>query len=232
MQAFKNTLILSVCLGFYMLVRKFAADEFFDAYNNAQTVIQIQEQIGLPSEKEFQRLFSQRRTLIKVSNIYYMYAHWIVTPVFLAAAFKWDKRTFYLTRNMLAIMTMIGAVIHLAFPLAPPRMLPGFLDYGMIVGPSPYGVSVSEFANQIAAMPSLHVGWALIVSLGASKLHKVSLLHFLITTTVVILTGNHFWLDAIVAVILFIIAYNIAIKLEKEPDPLTNTQQIALQPTS
>jgi hypothetical protein len=72
-------------------------------------------------------------------------------------------------------------------------------------GPNPYhSEGVREFANQYAAMPSLHVGWALIVAYGVIRISKsrfrwLILVHPIMTTLAVVLTANHYWLDGIVA---------------------------------
>ena len=62
---------------------------------------------------------------------------------------------------MLVVVTLGALAIHVVFPLAPPRMMPGFVDTMVLYGPNPYNSqAVQSFANQYAAMPSLHVGWA------------------------------------------------------------------------
>jgi len=98
-------------------------------------------------------------------------------------------------------------VVHLAFPLAPPRMLAaaGLVDTAKVYGPSVYGPPQTDhLSNQFAAMPSLHFGWALMVAIGLivatrSRWRWLWLLHPLLTLTVIVGTANHYWLDAIVA---------------------------------
>jgi len=93
------------------------------------------------------------------------------------------------------------------FPLAPPRMLAGIglLDTAHLYGPAVYGSPRSDaFANQYAAMPSLHVGWAVLVAIVAiratrSHWHWLWLAYPAITLTVVVGTANHYWLDGFIA---------------------------------
>jgi hypothetical protein len=100
--------------------------------------------------------------------------------------------------------------VHLLMPLAPPRMLGamGMVDTGEMFGPEVYGSPAHDtLTNQYAAMPSLHVGWALAVAIalmGASRSRwrRLWLLHPIVTLLVVVVTGNHYWLDAIVATVL------------------------------
>ena len=65
-------------------------------------------------------------------------------------------------------ITLAGLIVHLALPLAPPRMFPnlGFVDTARVFGPASYGAGspYEGFANQFAAMPSLHFGWALVIA--------------------------------------------------------------------
>ena len=99
-------------------------------------------------------------------------------------------------------------------PLAPPRMLSslGFLDTMAVFGPSAYGDSTTAtVANQFAAMPSLHVGWALLIAVVVVRTARtpwrwVAVLHPTITVLVVVATANHYWVDAIAAALLLLLA--------------------------
>ncbi|MDT7655263.1 MAG: hypothetical protein QOI36_6681 [Pseudonocardiales bacterium] len=105
------------------------------------------------------------------------------------------------------------------FPLAPPRMLPqlGFVDTGLEFGHSVYGPQNSGgVANQFAAMPSLHVGWAALIALSMilitrSKWRWLWLLHPIITFGVVVVTANHYWLDG--TVVLIVLAVSLPVLL-------------------
>jgi hypothetical protein len=133
-----------------------------------------------------------------------------------AFAFFWlyarHPGTYIRFRRVMIAMTVVGLAIHLLYPLAPPRMFPhlGFVDTGQAVGPASYGhgSAYSGFANQFAAMPSLHFGWALAVAWAAilasrSRLRWIVIAHPLLTLAAIVLTANHYWLDAIVATFLF-----------------------------
>jgi hypothetical protein len=88
----------------------------------------------------------------------------------------------------------------------------GLVDTGRLVGPSPYGdVDTQGLANQFAAMPSLHVGWALVIAVGLITVGRgrrrwLWLAHPAATLFVVVSTANHYWLDGIVAVTLLAVA--------------------------
>jgi hypothetical protein len=118
-------------------------------------------------------------------------------------------------RRILAAVTTAALALHLTFPLAPPRLLAaaGLVDTGQVYGPTVYGAhpATDTMANQFAAMPSLHFGWALMVAIGLiaatrSRWRWLWLLHPLLTLLVIVGTANHYWLDAIVATALLGIA--------------------------
>ncbi len=150
--------------------------------------------------------------------MYYLVAHVAVT----AAAFIWlyvrHPPTYRRFRNVMVVITLAGMVVHLVLPLAPPRMFPnlGFVDTARVFGPASYGAGspYKGFANQFAAMPSLHFGWALVIAWAvliatASKWRFVVLAHPVITLAAIVLTANHYWLDAVVATFLFAMALGV-----------------------
>jgi hypothetical protein len=148
-------------------------------------------------------------------NAYYLFAHVVVTAVAFVWLYARHPQTYVRFRRVMIVMTFTGLVIHLAYPLAPPRMFPhlGFVDIGRTVGPASYGhgSAYGGFANQFAAMPSLHFGWALAVAWAVilasrSRLRLVVLAHPVVTLGAIVLTANHYWLDAVVASLLFGIA--------------------------
>ena len=97
--------------------------------------------------------------------------------------------------------------------VAPPRFLPdlGYVDLATRFGLSVYGPVGTGVSDQFAAMPSIHVGWAAIVSLGiisasTSKWRWVFALHLVFTVLAVSATGNHWWLDGVAAIALLALA--------------------------
>lgn len=205
-----NVVVLGALWLLYSAVRGVTAEDYQVALENGREVLSFQHSIGLPSERLLQRDFLGQVGLLKTANVYYIGAHFPVTIGFLLFAWTFRRHQFGRIRNTLVAVSTVGMVIHMMFPLAPPRLLKpvfGFIDTGRIIGPSPYDLGAAEAANQIAAMPSLHVGWALIVAIGVvwmfeSKWRWLIMIHPAITTLVVVLTANHYWTDAIIAALL------------------------------
>lgn len=199
-----NISILAALWLAYSAVRGVTADELSIALGNASEILRVQELMGLPSELSFQQSFLDRTGLLKGANIYYIAIHFPVTIAFLGWIWLKHRDRFSRIRNTLVGVTTIGLLLHVTFPLAPPRMVEGFVDTAALLGPNPYDLEVASAANQIAAMPSLHVGWSVLVAIGIiwvvkSKWSLLALAHPVLTTLVVVVTANHYWTDAIVA---------------------------------
>lgn len=212
---FTNILALGALWLLYSAVRTVTAEEWSSAVGNAREVVSFQRSLGLPSELLFQQDMLGRTGIVRMANIYYIAAHFPVTIAFLLFAWAFRRPQFSRIRNTLIAVSAIGMIIHLVYPLAPPRMLDGiygFVDTGALFGPSPYDLGVSEAANQLAAMPSLHVGWSLLVAIGViwmfeSRWRWLIVIHPAITTVVVVLTANHYWIDAFIAAVLVGLAW-------------------------
>jgi hypothetical protein len=96
-------------------------------------------------------------------------------------------------------------------PVAPPRLIggTGLVDTAMVYGQSVYEFVGSSLADQYAAMPSIHVGWAIlaavvVLQVSTSRWRWLVLLHPVLMSLVVVETGNHFWADGIVAAALLV----------------------------
>jgi len=212
--AFGRELALVVgLLLFYKYGRTLVRDESGTAIHHAREVIGFERELSIFTEARLQEaVIAAGRSVEWFLNSYYLFAHIVVTAVAFLWLYARHPRTYARFRNVMVVMTFVGLAIHLLYPLAPPRMFPhlGFVDTGRQVGPASYGPDspYHGFANQFAAMPSLHFGWALAVAWAAvlassSRLRWVVIAHPVLTLAAIVLTANHYWLDAIVAAFLF-----------------------------
>lgn len=210
LDAVQNIAIVAVLWIFYSSVRSIGAAEAV-AFENASKVLEFQDLLGLNIEGSLQSAFSWT-PIIKAFNAYYL-VHFPVTVGLLVWTYLKRRNDLFLRyRNALIVTNVIGLVGHLAFPLAPPRMLDGFIDYGETIGPNPYDLPGSEAANEFAAMPSLHVAWAILVGVALWKMigrvfKLVAVLHPIITSLVVVATANHYVIDVLLGAVLAFIAY-------------------------
>jgi hypothetical protein len=206
-KALYEILLVGVLFLAYKIGRLAADGHVGEALANAQDVWRFERVLHLPSEYGLQQTAISHEWLIKAANCYYAYVHFPATAACLIWLYIWRSDRYVQTRRLLAWLTAASLVVHLLAPLAPPRMLAtvGMVDTGKLFGPAVYGSPSSDtLTNQYAAMPSLHFGWALAVAIaliGAtrSRWRWLWLAHPAITLLVVVVTGNHYWLDAIVA---------------------------------
>jgi hypothetical protein len=164
----------------------------------------------LPSEAAAQRLVLPHPLIVESFNIYYATMHFTVLIIFLIWLFVRHRDHYKQIRITLVVLTAACLLIQL-MPVAPPRMLTGV---GLVDTARLYGQSVYTFgggmADSLSAMPSVHVGWAMLVAIGTwratvSRGRWFAVAHAVLTWFVVIATANHFWLDGIVAVVLLLI---------------------------
>lgn len=141
--------------------------------------------------------------------------HFTVLIIFLIWLFGRHRDHYRHVRTTLVGLTAACLLIQL-IPVAPPRMLAGV---GLVDTAQVYGQSVYAFdggvADHLSAMPSVHVGWAMLVAIGAwratvSRGRWLAVAHAVVTWIVVIATANHFWLDGIVAVALLLLTLLVA----------------------
>ena len=203
----------------YSTVRRITADSTKIAAENAVNLVKFQDWMGFPNEATLQGWFIDSEVLIKIANTFYFVMHFPSMIVFLVWVMVRKIEWMPQVRASLCLATFSGLIIHLLFPLMPPRLMVsyGFIDTAKVFGPDPYSLGIAKAANEFAAMPSLHVGWALLIALAATRILKtparwLMLLHPILTTIVVVVTANHFWLDIIVGAILALAGWQLGTK--------------------
>jgi hypothetical protein len=171
-----------------------------------QWVWHAERVLRLPSEAAVQRLFLPHPLIIQAFNLYYDILHFPVLIGCLIWVYAWHRADYPRIRTVVALFTAASLAVQL-IPVAPPRLLPGV---GMVDTAFKYGQSVYTWnngalaADQYSAMPSVHVGWALIVALAVitvsrSRWRWLALVYPALTLLVVVVTANHFWLDGVAA---------------------------------
>ncbi len=163
--------------------------------------------LHLPNEVAVQHPFLPHPLLVEAFNLYYAVLHFPVLIGTLIWLFVWHRGYYRHIRTTVVLVT--GASLLIQFvPVAPPRMLTGtgLVDTAARYGQSVYG-SLGIDADQFSAMPSVHVGWAVIVAIAVitASRHRwrwLAVLYPALTTFAVVVTANHFWLDGIAAALL------------------------------
>ena len=205
---FRMLVEIALCgalLIIYRAIRTINKTDMRVAFANARSVIRLENWLGLPFEDNLQSWLLDHPTLIKLLNHYYIFFHFPAAIAFLLWLYLRQPRHYLPFRNLMAFVTFVALIIHLLFPLAPPRMMTGFVDTMREFGPNIYPKNaIDGAANQIAAMPSLHFGWAMIEAIAVITILKsrwrwLIVLHPLLMAMSIIATGNHWWIDAAAA---------------------------------
>jgi PAP2 superfamily len=159
----------------------------------------------LPSEAWLQRLFLPHPLLIQFFNLYYDSLHFPVLITCMVWLFVRHRDSYRRLRTTLVAFTGSCLLVQL-IPVAPPRFLTstGLVDTAVLYHQSVYATSVGFDPDELSAMPSVHVGWAVLVAFAIittarSRWRWLALLYPAMTTLTVVVTANHFWADGIVA---------------------------------
>jgi hypothetical protein len=189
------------------------------AFANANRLVGWERTLHIFNEQRVQQFFLSARWFIKFLNVYYGTLHFIITAGLLIWIYHYRHAAYRRARNLLGATTALAIIGYWSFPLAPPRMQKwdGFVDTLDTIGGlwsynSGYAKAV---ANPFAAMPSLHFGWALWCGLMFFTLttrrwtRSMLVLYPLMTLTAIVVTANHYWLDAAGGAVIFLTAFAI-----------------------
>jgi hypothetical protein len=203
--------IVAGLLILYSTGRRLAEGHTALALRNARQLWSWERRWHVPNELALEHWFLAHPLVAQTADLYYASVHFPLTFAALLWLFLYRHELYQWTRDVLAVMTTAGLMLIFAFPMAPPRMMTGlgFTDVAAVFGQSVY--HGSTISNQYASMPSLHVGWAVLVAAalvraGRTRLRWLWLIHPLVTVLVVIGTANHYWADALVGAALLAIA--------------------------
>jgi hypothetical protein len=176
------------------------------AFSNARDLIGIERTLNVFVEPSIQTFTSTQQWLLDASSWMYINAQTSVTVSALAWLYLFRNPSFYFVRNMFLVAFGIALIGYVVYPTAPPRFLPeyGFFDsVADFTGIPQDSVTVDALFNPYAAVPSMHVGFALMIGLPLARLVRWRalkvfwLLYPLIVTFVIVATANHFIADAV-----------------------------------
>jgi hypothetical protein len=200
--------LISALYTLWRLALKLPLDHPSGAIERALQIVRLQNWLQMPTELSLQQFVLQYDWLAQATNFYYAVFHVPAMILFLVWIFIRHRDKYPRWRSSLAMLTAACLVIRY-IRVAPPRFLPelGYIDLATRFGLSVYGPVGTGVSDQFAAMPSIHVGWAAIISLGivfssTSRWRWLYLAHLFITVLAVSATGNHWWLDGVAAIAL------------------------------
>lgn len=205
--------LLLLVYGVYSAGRLVARGDVPAAVDHGLTILKVEKFLRINAEHPLNRLFTREPWIGIPADFWYASLHYLVTPAVLIWVFRYRSTVYRAARTWLMTSTMIGLVGFTLLPTCPPRLLAaghGFVDtmahysaYGWWGGEASAPRGLGGMTNQYAAMPSLHVGWALWCGVmlwrhGRSPwIRAAGIIYPTVTTLVVMGTANHYLLDAV-----------------------------------
>jgi PAP2 superfamily len=188
----------------YRIVRGAVDGQVSVAFDNAREIVQVERSLHLFFEPGLQDWALNNRWIVDAANFAYINSHFLVTTTFLIWLYLARNESYYYVRNMFMVAMGLALVLYVAYPTAPPRFLPewGFADTVTEAVGQASANNANLLYNPYAAVPSMHVAFALMIAVPAVFLVRHRILKVLwalypaLVTFVVMATANHYWMDA------------------------------------
>jgi len=197
--------------GLYMAARSVIGVPIAQAESRGREILHLEGLVGLDIEGPFNAFLTAVPSLGLLAAYLYATLHYVITPAVLGWVAMRHRTEYHTERNGLLAATALGLVGYWLLPTAPPRLVDGALTDTMAhfsnlgwwdeAASAPRGMEA--LSNQYAAMPSLHVGWAVWVALvlhrhaSSPLVRRLAWTYPAVMTLVVVATGNHYLLDAV-----------------------------------
>jgi len=203
----------------YLLVRRLVVNEEGrrQAARNAERIVAVEERLGIHVEPELQALLLPRRRVVAILNVAYVTLNVGLTIGWLIRLFRRRHPDFHRLRRATALATLGAEPVFLLFPVSPPRTLEHFVDtIADVSGVDLDTGLIAKLYDPIAAMPSIHVAYAVVTAAGIAETSSSALVRGLapayppLVAAVVFTTANHYILDAIAGAALGLGALRIA----------------------
>jgi hypothetical protein len=195
---------------------------------HARDLLHLEALLHLNIERHANQLLDSVPIIALIGSYWYAALHYIVTPAVLFWAYQARPLHYRRVRNALVIGSAIGLVGFTLLPMAPPRMLPGYVDtlamtsqHGWWGSDASAPRGLGAMTNQLAAMPSLHVGWALwcawvVFTLTRKRWVRIAAVLYPVGTSLVVVgTANHYVLDAVAGVLVMVIGIQLVGRMPK-----------------
>ncbi|MBD8607542.1 phosphatase PAP2 family protein [Aeromicrobium sp. CFBP 8757] len=207
----REVVLLTALWTTYAVSRVVASDDLEAARSRAADLLHLETLLHLDVESWLNHALTPLSQVAVPMSFWYASLHYLVTPAVLVFLFVRHRGEYARARNAIVIGSAIGLACYVLWPTAPPRLMPGGAYLDTLVSTSDVGWwsgqtslpnGLGQMANELAAMPSLHVGWTVWVAWAVWRHvgvvgRSLAVLYSLGTTLVVVATGNHWVLDAV-----------------------------------
>jgi hypothetical protein len=201
----RETAVIAVLWGLWQLAGEVSLLSTDPANRRARWIEAFEGHLPLPSERSVQGLVLGHPYVVQAANLYYAAMHLTTMALFLAWLFLRHRDGYAPVRRVVALTTL-GCLLIQLLPVAPPRLLVGYVDTGLAYHQSVYD---GQAFDQLSAMPSVHVAWAVAIGwyvwrTSPSRWRVIGPVHAATMVFVVVATANHWWLDGVVAVLVLV----------------------------
>ena len=178
----------------YELLRHVQRPNWPLAIDHAREIVSWERFAHMEWEPALQSAVLRVPGLLDVLDVFYFVGHFALTAAFFFWLYRRSRPAFRIFRNSFLATTVIALFVHRFFPTAPPRLA----DVGLVHP----GFGLAGLSNPVAAVPSLHAGWALGVGIGVVRYARsrswrlAGALYPPAVVLTIVATGNHFFLDA------------------------------------
>lgn len=207
----------------YFFVRGLMHTQVDVAFGNAEALIALERRLGLYHEAWLQGVILETDWLVTLFNRIYIFGHWPVIIGTVAWLVWRHPHHFAVYRSALLLSGAIGLVFFVLLPMAPPRFVAdqGFVDTVTQHSNAYRVLQPPAFTNQYAAMPSLHVGWNLLMGIALVRHATAGWLKVfgwtmpLVMYLATVVTANHYLLDGVVGSIVALVGLAIALRISR-----------------
>ncbi len=231
-QLAREIALILVAYFAYFWVRGLTEGSEARAVANAARIINIERTLGFFWEPALQTLILGNHSLITLANWAYIWGHWPVIGITGLWLFLSRPQAYRLFRDAFFISGAIGLVIFMAFPVAPPRLT----DIDVVDTVTAYSkayrvLQPPALVNQYAAVPSLHVGWNLLVGIALVReapwrwAKAFGVIMPVVMFLAIVLTANHYIVDGVAGAAIALTGLLLAQRVrQKGPRPAEETE--------
>ncbi|MGE5691866.1 MAG: phosphatase PAP2 family protein [Pseudomonadota bacterium] len=220
----RELLLVAAAAVAYGGVRALTEGDLETAMDNGRAIANLELTLGLAWEHATQSLVLPHAALVTLVNWIYIFGHWPVIVVSAIWLYRTRRPAYRRLRNAILLSGAVGFLFFALLPVAPPRLLElGLADTVADRSTAYRALQPPALTNQVAAMPSLHFGWNLLVGVVvftaatslAARAFAVAMPPAM--AFAIVATGNHFVLDAFVGMTLVLLSLAVVIALEHRP---------------
>jgi membrane-associated phospholipid phosphatase len=218
----KEIILIALFAVCYEEIRNNLVQAGAAAASHARQIVSAEQALGLFHERAVQDAIIGNDTVTDAFNAYYGGTHFLIPIAVLIWLFVWHPAHYARARTALAAITGLAFIVFWLYPVAPPRLLParfGIIDTLVAGSGHMESALISAAGDQYASMPSVHVAWAAWCALAVYPVARhwavraLAIAYPLLTTLVVVSTGNHFFLDVIAGAVLSCVTWVVVTRL-------------------